>query len=265
MPELAEVEYYRKRWDAGLGRRILGVELHEAKRVFREKSSPELARSLSGRRLISSQALGKQMLFGFSGGVWLGLHLGMTGSLRSEAPGAKTGPHDHLVLRQKERRLVFSDPRQFGRLRLEVSSGPPAWWRALPPPVLSRGFSRAAMASFLARKRRAPVKAALLMQERFPGIGNWMADEILWRSKVCPKRACSGLSPGTVRTLWRELRRVSRAAMATIGRDFSDPPKTWLFPHRWRGGGICPRDGTALVREEVGGRTTCWCPVCQPG
>ena len=112
-------------------------------------------------------------------------------------------------------------------------------------------FTFAAASAFLSRKSRAPVKAVLLMQERFPGIGNWMADEILWRSKIHPKRPSSTLSPTAVRSLWRETRRLSRMAVATIGRDYSDPPTSWLFLHRWKGGGFCPKDGTPLLREEV--------------
>jgi formamidopyrimidine-DNA glycosylase len=48
-----------------------------------------------------------------------------------------------------------------------------------------------------------------------------------------------------------------------VSEDYSDPPTSWLFPHRWKSGGLCPRDGTKLLRAMVGGRTTAWCPQCQ--
>ena len=67
MPELAEVEYYRRQWDAGLGARILAVELHARKRVFRGSDTREIVRRLTGARLVQSIARGKQMLFRFSG------------------------------------------------------------------------------------------------------------------------------------------------------------------------------------------------------
>ena len=86
MPELAEVEYYRRLWDAGFGARILVVELHARKRVFRGSNTLEIVRCLTGARLLQSIARGKQMLFQFSGESWLGLHLGMTGKLRVEPP-----------------------------------------------------------------------------------------------------------------------------------------------------------------------------------
>ena len=109
------------------------------------------------------------------------------------------------------------------------------------------------------------------MQERFPGVGNWMADEILWRAAIHPKRRAGSLRPAEVRALWRECRRVCRLALDTIaGRGKYLPPdlnahipKNWLFRHRWEAGGRCPRTGAPLARATVGGRTTCWSPARQ--
>src|SRR5215203_3780427 len=117
MPELAEVEYYRRQWEVGFGARILVVELHARKRVFRGSNTLEIVRCLTGARLLQSIARGKQMLFQFSGESWLGLHLGMSGTLRVEPPHFQPEKHDHLLLRQTKRALVFRDPRLFGRVR----------------------------------------------------------------------------------------------------------------------------------------------------
>ena len=84
MPELAEVEYFRRRWDCGLGQKILTVELHDGKRLFRGNDVRHLGNTLSGATLLGSEARGKQMLFRFSKQGWLGVHLGMTGELRRE-------------------------------------------------------------------------------------------------------------------------------------------------------------------------------------
>src|SRR2546428_14105476 len=94
MPELAEVEFYRRRWDAGVGRRIRRVSLHASCRVFRGTDASALVRSLEGARLVASTIHGKQMLFRFSRQGWLGLHLGMTGELRVEGAGLRAGPQD---------------------------------------------------------------------------------------------------------------------------------------------------------------------------
>ena len=188
MPELAEVEYFRKRWDVGIGDRILAVQLHAEKRIFRGTDVSALGRRLTSQRLLRSEARGKQMLFVFAGDNWLGIHLGMSGKLRVEPPDFRAEKHDHLVLRQKKRTLAFSDARQFGRVRFHYGRDMPGWWAAGVPEINSHQFTKTKMKQFVRRHGRAPIKAVLLLQKGFPGIGNWMADEILWRAQITPRR-----------------------------------------------------------------------------
>ncbi|GAB4250901.1 MAG: DNA-formamidopyrimidine glycosylase [Candidatus Methylacidiphilales bacterium] len=263
MPELAEVEYFRKRWAPGFGQRVIHVDLHASARVFRGCDAAALEQGLSGATLRNGWSRGKQMLFGFSGGRWLGVHLGMTGELAEEPPGFSPGKHDHLILRQHRRSLVFRDPRLFGRIRFDQSPEPPSWWQALPPGVLEAPFTRDYLAGAARRRAGTPLKAFLLLQEHFPGIGNWMADEILWRCQLAPQRKAGTLTPTDLRRLHREIRHVARTALRIIGETWGDLPDSWLFHHRWKDGGRCPRTGMVLVRETVGGRTTCWSPAWQ--
>lgn len=268
MPELAEVEFFRKRWSAGHGAKVDTVRLHEGKKVFRGTNTTALKRKLTGGTLVGSETAAKQMLFRFSGGAWVGIHLGMSGELRVEAPDYPPAKHDHFILVQKGRQLVFNDPRMFGRVLFATGPKPPAWWTRIAPAILSRAFTVEVVADFLRRRGRAPIKAVLLRQERFPGIGNWMADEVLWRAAIHPRRAAGSLKPAEFRALHRECRNVCRLALETIaGKGNRLPPhlnahipKSWLFWHRWEDGGKCPRTGKLLVREEIGGRTTCWSP-----
>jgi formamidopyrimidine-DNA glycosylase len=263
MPELAEVEYFRKRWDPGLGAAVTGLQLHTANRIFRETDTGALKRRLVRQKFLRSVARGKQMLFHFTDDNWLGLHLGMSGNLRVEPSGFRAEKHDHLVLEQKERALVFRDARQFGRVRFHHGKETPAWWQASSPEINSRGWTKAALAKFLQRHARAPIKAVVLLQTGFPGIGNWMADEILWRAHIVPRTSAGKITGEKLGALWRSTRFVVRASLATIGRDSTDPPRTWLLHERWKAGGKCPRHGTALGRATIGGRTTAWCPKCQ--
>jgi formamidopyrimidine-DNA glycosylase len=272
MPELAEVEFFRRQWNVGLGQRLRAVEVHPRARVFRQTKATAITSALRNQTFLASFAAAKQMLFRFSGDFWLGLHLGMSGELAARPADHRAGKHDHLILRTADHALVFTDPRMFGRVDLHHGTEPPAWWTQLAPSLLSPAFTSAAVAAFLARRARAPLKAVLLMQERFPGVGNWMADEILWRAALHPRRLAGSLTPTEIRTLWRECRRVARLALDTIaGRTEADTPPnlnvripdSWLFNHRWTDGGRCPRTGCALVREEIGGRTTCWSPARQ--
>jgi len=266
MPELAEVEFYRKQWGRGLKQKILSVQLNAAKKIFRGTNAAALRKTLRGSTLLGSETHGKQMLFRFSKGAWLGVHLGMTGKLRVEPAGTVALKHDHLVLRQKRHSLVFSDPRQFGRILFHRGEDQPPWWRDRPAEVLSRAFTQTLMDQFLSRHGRAPIKAVLLLQSGFPGIGNWMADEILWQSKIHPGRPVGKMGPAEIKKLHAKIQSVSRIALRTVGKNDGDLPKSWLFHHRWEKGGHCPVDGSALCRGELGGRTTCWCPSCQkPG
>lgn len=262
MPELAEVEYYRKLWDAGLRQPITRVHIHGGKRVTRGVEPLDVVNALTGAKLLGSEARAKQMLFRFSGDSWIGLHLGMTGELSVAAPDFAPDKHDHFVLFQKKQALVFRDPRQFGRVRFHQGEMPD-WWTELPPAITSTEFTLEVVRDFLKRRAKTAIKAVLLMQERFPGVGNWMADEILWRAKLLPTHRCGDLTPAQVRQVWQETRAVCEQALATVGVDFSDPPKGWLFHERWSSKGKCPRCKTQLETAQVGGRTTRWCARCQ--
>jgi len=264
MPELAEVEFFRKQWDPGIGQTVHRIAWHPRARIFRGIPEKAFTNALAGSRLLASFSHGKQMIFQGEN-AWIGVHLGMTGRLTVEPPGFQPGKHDHLVLFQTRRALVFTDPRLFGRILFHEGAEAPEWWTNRPPDLLSAAFTPTALHEFLQRRKGAPIKAALLMQDRFPGIGNWMADEVLWQSRIGPSRRCGTLTPDETRSLWKSLRKICRDALRIIGRDFSDPPDSWLFLHRWKAGGSCPRCGLPLHRAAIGGRTACWCEKCQPG
>jgi len=263
MPELAEVEFYRRQWDKASGQKILSVHVNGKARVLRGTDVAALEKTLRCASMLGSEAHGKQLMFRFSNGGWLGVHLGMTGDLLVEPADAPVLKHDHLVLRQATQSLVFRDPRQFGRLLFHKGKEAPDWWQNRAVEILSPQFTLALVQTFLSRHARAPIKAILLMQNGFPGVGNWMADEILWRSKIHPNRPAGRLRGDEVKRLHAQTRFVCRQSMRIVGLKNGDLPKSWLFQHRWEKGGKCPVDGSALRREEIGGRTTCWCPSCQ--
>ena len=264
MPELAEVEYYRKQWSPALHQRVEAVHLHADKRIFRGVDTEAMEGLLIGKVFTASEAHGKQMCFRFASSHWLGLHLGMTGKLQLLPTWQNPEKHDHLVIRMEtEQTLVFSDPRMFGRILYTETDSEPSWWAGRPPNILSDEFTLERMQAFLDRRPKSPIKAVLLMQEIFPGIGNWMADEILWRSRIRPDKPCSAVGPRKRRALFDKVREVSADAMRVIGSDWGDPPNDWLFNHRWRDGGQCPQTGRPLRRAQIAGRTTCWSPAWQ--
>jgi formamidopyrimidine-DNA glycosylase len=263
MPELAEVEWFRKQWDAGRGAEVVDLTLHARNRVFRGIDTPDLQQRLIGERLLSSHTRGKRMLFKFSGDNWLGIHLGMTGKIRVEGLHYRPTKHDHLVLSQQERALVFTDSRQFGRVRFHHGAHEPDWWKSSAPEINSHEFDQNFFDQFLDRHRKAPIKAVLLMQHGFSGIGNWMADEILWRAKVLPSKRTAKLTARERSAIFRATKFIVRRSLETLGQDFSDPPRNWLIHQKWKRDGVCPIHRTSLRHATVAGRTTAWCPRCQ--
>jgi formamidopyrimidine-DNA glycosylase len=110
------------------------------------------------------------------------------------------------------------------------------------------GQLRAALAG------NAPLKARLLDQARLAGVGNLLADEILWRAALSPLRPSGSLTPAELRRLRTQVVGVVERAIAEGGSHTGG-----LMAAR-RPGGHCPRDNTVLRRDTVGGRTTFWCP-----
>jgi formamidopyrimidine-DNA glycosylase len=166
-------------------------------------------------------------------------------------------------LHQTNRALVLRDARLFGRVRFHHGKSAPPWWRAGGPDIVSAEFNRKFFEEFLSRHGRAPIKAVLLLQRGFAGIGNWMADEILWRAKIVPLTAAGALTAVQRARLFRETQFVASESLRIIGPDFGDPPRDWLIHQKWKRDGVCPRHGTPLRKAMIGGRTTAWCPRCQ--
>jgi formamidopyrimidine-DNA glycosylase len=148
--------------------------------------------------------------------------------------------------------LLFHDPRRFGSLELAPDES------KLGPDALS--VTRAELATALrippGRTTPAPLKARLMDQDRLAGIGNLLADEILWRAGLDPQRR-TALDDEELRVLHKTLRSTLRALGKDGGSHMGD-----LQDERHTGG-RCPRDGTELAVATVGGRTTYWCPKHQ--
>ena len=166
------------------------------------------------------------MLFELDQRLWLGVHLGMTGSLLIRPSEADLEKHDHLALETRVGWLVFNDPRQFGRIEKFRKR---YFARILRKAYLlsqTRINSISGISGCLLRGgTKQPLKSMLLDQSCFPGVGNWMADEILWQSRIRPQRSITALGEKELKELFRAVKRVSRVAMARIASDFSDPPQ----------------------------------------
>ena len=262
MPELVEVERYRALAERALGRVIGAVESPDAW-FLKGGVSPDVLRSvLTGRRFRAARRIGKLLLLDVEpGGPVVGIRFGMTGSLlvdRADPVGrllyssTRYDPAwDRWCVRFSDGgRLVVHDPRRLGGVTLDPDLSHLGTDAAS---IGAAGLGRALAGS------SAPLKARLLDQSRVAGIGNLIADEVLWRAGLSPLRSASSLTPAELRRLHRHLGRTLVDLGERGGSHLGD-----LMDER-RPGGICPKDGTALVRATVGGRTTWWCPTHQVG
>jgi formamidopyrimidine-DNA glycosylase len=251
VPELLEVETYRRAASAVVGRRVRAVELIDPN-FWRSDHDP---RMLQGALVTEVRRVGKLMLVDTDVAV-LGVRFGMTGRLIVDggAPIAQLEYSSSRDLPSWHRfglsfvgggALVVSDPRRLGWVEIDPDEsrlGPDA-----------AGVGLAALRDALGASA-APLKAKLMDQQRLAGLGNLLTDEILFRSGLDPRRPAGELTPA-------EMRRLHRHLVATIvelgqrgGSHTGD-----LQVHRTPGG-RCPRDDHPLERSTIGARTTWWCP-----
>ncbi|MFB9388576.1 Fpg/Nei family DNA glycosylase [Streptomyces coeruleoprunus] len=259
MPELPDVEGFREVLaSCGQGRRITRVEVHDAG-VLHGVSAERLRRRLEGRRFTEPGRHGKWLLARTDGPTVL-MHFGMTGQLLCCREGDERHPHDRVVFALGRDQLRFRDQRKLQGIWL--ADDPDAdVARALGdqgPDAMS--LDRAAFDELLSG-RRSRVKSALTDQSLIAGLGNLLADEILWRARLHPARRTDELTDEERRRLHTEMRRTLRSSVRA-GR--VPPRNSWLTGRRDDPDPACPRCDGPLSRRRVGGRGTVWCPRCQP-
>ncbi len=248
MPELPEAERARQQIERALGREIVAVDDRDTY-VCRPHPPGEIAAALTGRRLTRAHRRGKFLWVETDDGPDLGLHLGMAGRIAVDEEEAPRG-WDRFALEFADGgRMALRDKRRLGRAVIEPD------FSHVGPDAAEVGRDR-----FRDRVGRGTtaLKARLLDQRVIAGVGNLLADEILWRARLSPLRVAGELSVEELDRLRRELRAAVRDAISGGG------VHTGRFMPARRRGGACPRCETALERATVGGRTTYWCPHCQP-
>lgn len=278
MPELPEVERGRRLAESVARGRVIDRALVERDAIVFDTLPPNrIKRALEGRRVDAVNRHGKQLWFDLDAGPHPLFHFGMSGEFR--APNDEPVRYTSSGKKPLDRswppkwckiRLIFDDggelamidKRRFGRIRLREHPRE-------EPPISDLGFdpllnlpTAKALAALL-EGRRAPIKAVLLDQSFAAGVGNWIADEVLYQAKLDPRRLAQHLSPDEVRAMRTALKRIIERAVA-VNAVKARFPKSWLFHHRW---GKNEQAMTAK-RERiefitVAGRTTAWVPAVQ--
>jgi formamidopyrimidine-DNA glycosylase len=259
MPELPDVETFKRYVDAtSLHQRISGVDVRDTY-VLKNVSARDLVRRLKGRCLKSSRRHGKHLFVGVDGDLWLRLHFGMTGSLQYLKRDEQPPPHTRVLVRFAGHcRLAFNDQRKFGEVGLIKDVGEFLRKRDVGPDALEIGLSQFIE---IFGTHHGAVKTILLNQKLIAGIGNIYADEILFRARIHPATHVSAVKEKTVAKLFRATCYILEKAIAAKA-DADLMPKSWLLPHRGKGG-KCPRCGRELKSATIAGRTAWFCVHCQ--
>jgi formamidopyrimidine-DNA glycosylase len=275
VPELPEVETVRRGLITSLvGQKIAGVE------VLRPQSigfpfPADFVQSLRGHCVLDVSRRGKYLLIHLDQGAHLGVHLRMSGRLLVTGPDQPLGPHVRVrIFLDQDLELRFEDMRVFGRLWY-VPQGKAVetvitGLQNLGPEPLDN-FSGKDLSDRL-RKRTQPIKTALLDQGVVAGIGNIYADESLFGAKINPLRPAQSLTRAELDTLTTVIQSTLRRAIALGGstlRDYTDSrgvngnyqEQAWVYARK---GAPCRVCGTPVERIRLAGRSTHFCPHCQP-
>ena len=261
MPELPEVETARRTAERALkGHRLAEVSVDEDPIVLVGETARRVVTALRGRTVTGSGRHGKYFWLELDQRPWPLFHLGMTGRLYAYREPDQRPPYCKIEFSTDDgRRLAMTNKRRLGRIRLVQDP-------LHEEPVSRLGFdalldlpkTRELAALFAARK--APVKALLLDQSLFAGVGNWIADEVLYQARLAPQRRGNELTTAEVGRLRTALKRILARAV-DVGADAERFPSTWLFHHRWgKNQAARTARGEAIEFIEVGGRTTAWVP-----
>ncbi|EPQ61047.1 hypothetical protein GLOTRDRAFT_135611 [Gloeophyllum trabeum ATCC 11539] len=283
MPELPEVEETaRLVRNTTLGKTIRSVDTQEDAIVFTGITHEEFANEVTGRKVKNVGRYGKFFYMELDGkGRMPVLHLGMTGMIQVKGlppilykEGKKKTSTQwppkfmkfimHLGDDSETGvELAFLDPRRLGRIRLRTSP-------LTEPPISTLGFdpvlSMPSLDSLtpLVTKRRCTIKALLLDQTFSAGVGNWVADEVLYHARIHPEQRCDTLTPEQLLALHAQIRTVCVRAVAAHADD-SKFPSDWLFKHRWGKGKKethtlkLPTGEPATIKWiKVGGRTSAY-------
>lgn len=270
MPELPEVEYVARQLRADLvGHTIMRAHVLWA-RSIQEMDAAEFESRVAGRQVAGIGRRGKYLLISLAGGEALIVHRRMSGNLILGHPTDEVLYARVTFDLDDGRRLVYSDPRKFGRLALMSESALESYFAALGPEPLDVAFTPDVLAVRLAGSDRA-LKALLLDQSVVAGLGNIYADEALFRAALHPMRTAGSLNRREVTALHAGIQGALLTGIAhggtTFGRHrdaYNEAGTNLEHVEVYRRTGLpCVRCGAPIERIVVAQRGTHFCPQCQ--
>jgi formamidopyrimidine-DNA glycosylase len=265
MPELPEVETIKRDLEkVVLGKKIIRVSAHDS-RVIREPKPAMFIRSLQGLTIKNILRRAKLLIFELSDGLYLTIHLKMTGQLVYPGGSKKSRVAIHL---SGGKILDFNDQRLFGELRLVRDWKKLKFVQGLGPEPFD--LTCADFKDMLAKKKT-KIKPLLMDQSFICGIGNIYAAEILFRAKIDPHRPAQGLTEKEKESLYKIMQKVLNSAIKYGGSSVDDYVRVsgkngdYLRFHQvyGRAGKPCFVCGSPVRKITQAGRGTYFCAHCQ--
>ncbi|XP_030971517.1 formamidopyrimidine-DNA glycosylase isoform X1 [Quercus lobata] len=275
MPELPEVEAARRAVEEHcLGKKIKKAIIANDTKVIDSVSASDFEAALLGKTIISAHRKGKNLWlhldsppfpsfqFGMSGAIYI-KGVAVTKYKRSAVNDTDEWPSKYskfFIELDDGLELSFTDKRRFAKVRLlkDPAAVPPI--SELGPDALLEPMTVDEFTESLSKKKIA-IKALLLDQSYISGIGNWVADEVLYQARIHPLQSSASMSKENCATLHKCIKEVIEKAIE-VGADSSQFPKNWIFHSREKKSGAFV-DGKKIDFINAGGRTTAYVPELQ--
>ncbi len=260
MPELPDIETFKRYLDAtSLRQKIRRVTVTN-KRALKDVSSRQIANALQNRSFCGTTRHGKYLAAALDDGKQLVLHFGMTGYLQYVEEDEADSPYARMIIGfDNGHRLDYDNKRMLGRVRLVDDFEQLIKKLGLGPDAL-----QVSPADFDARMREhaGAIKSTLMNQAIVAGLGNTYTDEILFQARIHPAMPVGMLGDRERKTIYRMMLKVLHKAI-DVETDRSRLPRSYLIPHR-HAGAHCPRGNGIVQQTRVAGRAAYFCPACQP-
>lgn len=274
MPELPEVETVKRSLEAKVtGLKIVKAHVFQPK-VARAGVFGDFAQTLEGKQFVSFARRGKYLIASLTGGVCLVVHLRMTGRWVYAIAQTPVPKHTHIIFALSDgNELRFTDLRRFGGMDLvaDTALSVHAGLAKLGVEPLSAEFTPELLRQ-LVEGKRVKVKSLILDQTKIAGLGNIYADEALFKAGINPERTAATLEGPEIKRLHAAIREVLQQGVDNKGTTFRDyvdgegrqGSNQFSLNVYGRSGESCYQCGTTLAKMKIGGRTSVYCPNCQP-
>lgn len=257
MPELPDVEIYKKAADKSIGSKVEDIIVKDEK--FTDATKNSLGRHIKNHKIKKTRRRGKYLFIEMDNKHALVLHFGMTGYLSYMKPDSETPSYAKCIFElSNNHKLIYVSKRKLGKIELTDDIEQYIEEQELGPDALE--ISKTDFLSKM-KESRAAVKRFLMNQSALSGIGNVYADEILFQACIHPRQKASELTEKQQGELYKQIGEVLKTAIKKQA-DVSQMPDDFLLTKR-KEGEKCPRGKGKVEKIKISGRTGYYCPDCQ--